>query len=155
MVIYNVRIPNLTPSALNTGLFCLVGSIVKSVLILEIEIEGAATISAAAEFAFGTPSSGSAGGGVLTSVPVDNIASSASSPAYLSPTGLSFTPFTTYHSFGINANGQRYFWRAMPNLLNAITIGTNGGASATMALVMLSGTPSLCPIEGRIQFAEI
>jgi len=136
MLLYNIIRSNTTPTAAQ-DFFTIISNATRSFAILELDAEGAGTASAYTETGvYRVTSAGTTGGGAITPVPVN--------PALAAFGGTVDTTWTTQptvgsliHTMPINSNGQRYFWRAMPNLSNAIW--SPGGATA-------AGTISVRPI---------
>lgn len=156
MIIYNMRIPTVTPTATATpNLANIFPGTVKSFLLLELDFEGQGTSSGAAEFGiYRTTTAAATPGTTLTPVPIEQL---ATLPAFTGAAAVSYTTVpglgTLVHSFGLNANGQRYFWRANPNLNNAIVVSGNTALTAGLSLILVAG--SLNPISGRMQLAEL
>ena len=156
----------------------------RSVLILEIDVEGSGNASNYMEFGFyrlavptGTATSATfTQSAALTPQCVDQ---NTNAPGTLSPaaqctwTSGTFAAGSTYpagltpgsfvaqpvHRFGVNVNGQRYFWRANPNLSNAIIVPGSGVVSnlsyaGALSLVPIS-VASSPNVSFRIQFAEL
>jgi hypothetical protein len=179
MLVYNFSFTSTTVPAAGTFITSLYTQTTsgvgtgRSVMILEVDIEGGNNTSMYSEIGFfrvasaaGTIASGFSGG--VTAPPVDLSAPTAaclwSIGPYASgstgPTGLTPTLATIpVHRIGINGNGQRYFWRANPNLNNAIVVPGTGVVSTTVfggGLILASITAGTTnPISGRIQFAEL
>ena len=158
MRIYNVRFPVTTPSASSVALLSFVAGSAKTVMILEMDFEGMGNVAANAEFAWYRWGASSFGTNSNTATPtaIDGTNTAASTTVYIGNTGWTIQPTfsTSSFNFFLNANGQRYFWRANPNLNNAICLDApveNYGIS----LALSTGTPANCLIAGRVQFAEI
>ena len=70
-----------------------------------------------------------------------------------------FNTNSPLHVIGLNVNGQRYFWRANPNLSNAIVVPGTGVVSTSQysgAISLVSIAAGTSPnVSGRIQFAEL
>lgn len=162
MMIYNMRVANFTASTANDILTFYAGA-TRSALILEIDVEGDGTASAYMEggvyrvTAIGT---GAAPTAVLP-VPVDSPNMTGTTPALAfsgtAGTGAWGTTQATLaanpiHSFAVNANGQRYFWRCNPNLNNAIVVPGGGNAIASTIACRFSVMPNNASI--RLQIAE-
>jgi len=156
MVIYNVRIAPYTPTSLNSVLFGIFPGSTRSFLLLEIDIEGLGSSSSQCEFGFYRTNNTSTSLVLVNGNPTD-VNSSPQTFTGLSGQGPSGTPPTAgtlVHEFGLNAFGQRYFWRANPNLNNAICLDPPTG-NLGISLALATGTPANCLIAGRVQFAEI
>jgi len=163
MVIYNVRIAPYVPTSLNSVLFGIFPGSTRSFLLLEIDIEGLGSSSSQCEFGFYRTNNTSTVLTLLNGYPTDVNSSpqafsgvSGQGPGTTAPTAG-----TLVHEFGLNAFGQRYFWRANPNLNNAILcsgVSTNNGStsfSGGLILQQISGTPANSQIGGRIQIGEL
>ena len=151
MLLYNITRSNALPVA-SQDFFTIISNATRSFGILELDGEGAGTTSAYTEMAvFRVGTAGVTGGGAITPAPVN-----PAQPAFggVVNTTWSTQPVTgaTIHSMPINSNGQRYFWRAMPNLSNAIWSPGGAVAAGTISIrpVTISGNISL-----RVQVAEI
>jgi len=153
MIIYNVLVGG-TLGATTTALATIIAGATRSFMLLEMDIEGMATASATNELGFyriGT--AGVTGSSALTFTTVEGL---SSNPAF---SGTGFAAYSTQpikgaliHNFGLNANGQRYFWRCNPNLNNAIVIPGGNNAAASIGLFPISGSSV---ITGRLQIAEL
>ena len=161
MMVYNAHIPLVAASATaNQG--TIVSGSTRSFLVLELDFQGQATASANNELClFRTLAAGITPGTLLNIVPVDAPNMTGTTPALAfsgaASSAISYTTAPTVTAaaqlfpFGLNANGQRYFWRANPNLNNAIVV-PGGGATNGITLTALSGTSNY---SGRIQIAEL
>lgn len=156
-MIYNIRTPHAaaasaTIGATTTQLGTIIAAEDRSMLLLELDFQGQGNASGANElgiYRVGTAGSTSSNG--LTITPVH--------PSY--PTA-GVTGFFTYgtqpvagaliHPFGLNSNGQRYFWRCNPNLNNAIVAPGGAVAAASLAIFPISGSGSM---TGRLQVMEL
>jgi len=160
----------------------------RSLLILEIDIEGAANSSNYTELGLyrllaPTGAASSTFTASTTSIPqnVDQLTGTGGTAASLSPaaqctvTNGAFAAGSTFpggfsgvsafntnsplHVIGLNVNGQRYFWRANPNLSNAIVVPGTGVVSTSQysgAISLVSIAAGTSPnVSGRIQFAEL
>lgn len=152
MHVYNVQRSN---AALSTtaDFFTIISAAARSFGILEIDAQGQGTASAANEIGiYRVGTAGVTGGGAITPAPV-----SPTSPAF---TGTVNTTWGTQpvvgalvHQIGLNANGQRYFWRCNPNLNNAIW--SPGGANAAGSLSCGRSLVGTSNASLRVQIAEI
>lgn len=152
MHVYNVQRSN---AALSTtaDFFTIISAAARSFGILEIDAQGQGTASAANEIGiYRVGTAGVTGGGAITPAPV-----SPTSPAF---TGTVNTTWGTQpvvgalvHQIGLNANGQRYFWRCNPNLNNAIW--SPGGANAAGSLSCGRSLTGTSNASLRVQIAEI
>lgn len=153
MHLYNVQRSNTALSTTN-DFFTIISAAARSIGILEIDAQGMGNTSAANEcgiYRVGT--AGVTGGGAITPTP----AASPTAPAF---TGVVNTTWSTQpvvgaliHPIPINANGQRYFWRANPNLSNAIW--SPGGANAAGSFSCGRSLTGTSNISLRVQIAEI
>lgn len=153
MINYNVQIGG-TLAATTTAIATIISGATRSFMLTEIDVNGQATASAVNEVGiYRVGTAGATGGGALTFTPTEGL---ASNPAF---SGTGFGSYTTQpikgaliHNFGLNANGQRYFWRCNPNLNNAIVVPGGNVAAGTIALFPVSGTSV---VTGRLQIAEL
>ena len=158
MIIYNVRI-NGTVGTTTTALATLIAGAIRSFLLLEVDLQGQGNTSAANEVGvYRVGTAGVTGAGALTFTAVDQPNMTGTTPA-LAFSGTGFGSYTTQpiagaliQNVGLNANGQRYFWRANPNLNNAIPVQGGNNAAASIALFSISGSSVF---TGRLQLAEI
>jgi len=159
MMVYNVRIPQYTLAATTTAFGTIISGATRSFLVTELDFQGAATASAVNELGlYRVGTAGATGGGAITPVAVDAPNMTGTTPA-LAFSGTAFASYTTQpvagaviHNIPLNGNGQRYFWRANPNLNNAIVVPGGNNAAGSVALFPVSGTS---PVSGRIQIAEL
>lgn len=159
MQIYNVKIPQFTLGSALTAFGTIIAGATRSFLLLEMDFQGRGTASADNELAVcrvGT--AGTTGGTALTFTPVDSPNMTGTTPA-LAFSGTGFGSYATQpltgavaHNVPLNSNGQRYFWRANPNLNNAIVVPGGNNAAASIALFPVTGTGS---VGGRLQLAEL
>jgi len=171
MLIYNTRFPTFTSASLVSATGGVTtGSVYtgiifpgtnRSWLLLEIDVEGQGTTSANAEFSLFRTVTTAASGALTTVVTAQPVDSPVTATAFSGSAGqgafattqatLATAPLM---SFGLNANGQRYFWRANPNLNNAIVVpGTATALLGGLALVQTAGT--LSAVTARLQIAEL
>lgn len=157
-MIYNIRTPHAaltsaTIGATTTQLGTVVAAEDRSMLLLEMDFQGMGNASAANELGiYRVGTAGVTPSNALTITPVH--------PSY--PTA-GLTAFFTYatqpiagalvHSFGLNSNGQRYFWRCNPNLNNAIVVP--GGSVATASLAVFPFANTGAALVGRLQVMEL
>lgn len=152
MIPYNARFSGTLEATALVGLFTLISAATRSLLVTEIDVEGMGTTSAAAELGlYRVGTAGVTGGGAVTPVPLN-----AQAPAF---GGTAFASYATQpvkgalvHNVPINANGQRYFWRANPNLNNAISVPGGNNNTGSLTLMTISGTNI---VTGRLQFNEL
>lgn len=157
MQIFNSRVTNFTASTANSiiEIATVAGH---SALVIEFDVEGNGTTSAYMEAglyrvtAIGT-------GTVQTTAPGISVEGSASipTPSSVVGTGAWGTAQATLaanpvHNIPVNANGQRYFWRANPNLNNAIVIPAGGSVAGTLSMRFIT-MPANASV--RLQFAEL
>lgn len=151
MLIYNVARSNALPVAAQ-DFMTILSNATRSFGILELDAEGAGTTSAYTELGlYRVTTAGATGSGAVVPAPVN--------PAMPAFGGVVNTGWTTQpvvgaliHNMPLNSNGQRYFWRAMPNLSNAIWSPGGAVAAGTLSIrpITISGNSSL-----RVQLAEI
>jgi hypothetical protein len=152
MLLYGVRA---LTTALNTAndLLTITGGGTRSMFITEIDAEGAGTSSTYAEMVFSRVTTAGATPVPFTPVPI-NQAGTAS--AFTCATGWTTQPVqtanTNVHTFGINVNGQRYFWRAQ-NVYDCIPI--QGGAVAASQLSMRPTVTGSSNLSMRLRVVEV
>lgn len=151
MLIYNIVRSNALPVSAQ-DFFTIISNATRSMCLLEVDCQGMGTTSAATEATINrVTTAGVTGASAITPVPVN--------PAQPAFGGTCFAGWTTQPVVGaviqnlaINSNGQRVFWRAMPNFSNAIW--SPGGATAAGSLsirpITISGNWSI-----RAQVGEI
>jgi hypothetical protein len=172
MISYNTRFPSFTPAAIvsasggvTTG--SVLNAIIfpgtnRSYLITEIDVEGGGTASAYAEFSLFRTFTTAAAGALTLVVTPQPVESVATPPAFSGSAGQGAFATTQptlatapIFSFGLNANGQRYFWKANPNLNNAIVVpGTATSLLGGIALVQTGGAAAIASFA-RFQIAEL
>jgi hypothetical protein len=172
MIKYDIRIPAFTGAALVSATGGVTtGSVLsliwfpgtnRSHMITEIDLEGFGTASATSEFALFRTITTAAAGALTTVITPQPQTSLATQPAFSGSAGqgsfattqptLATAPFK---NCPLNQNGQRYFWRANPNLDNAPDVpGTATALLNGIALVQIGGA-GVIPLCGRIQISEI
>ena len=156
---YNIHIPS-TVTAAGNDLITIVSGSKRSVLVCEIDLEGAELSGAFLDMGFflvpSTP--GSTGGGAIVPQPIGNPNLTGSNPV-IAFSGSVFTTWSSQpvvasdavHPTPINANGQRYYW-ATENTEDMISIPGGGGAAGTLSLRVISTSGS--HIAGRIKIIE-
>jgi hypothetical protein len=157
MIIYNVRV-NGTAGTTTTALATLISGATRSFIVLEVDLQGQATASAANELGiYRVGTAGVTGSSALTFVTPEAPNMTGTTPA-LAFSGTGFGAYATQpiagallQNIGLNGNGQRYFWRCNPNLNNALPVPGGNNAGGSIALFTLSGTSVF---TGRIQIAE-
>lgn len=157
MMIYNVQRQNVALST-TADFMTLISGATRSFLILEIDAEGDGTSSLYNEFAiYRVATAGTTGSGAITPVAIDTPNMTGTTPA-IAFSGTVNTAWSGQPTLGalihqcpINNNGQRYFWRANPNLSNAIVVpgGANAAGSVSLRSVTGTGNTSI-----RLQIAE-
>jgi hypothetical protein len=153
MINYNVAIGG-TLAAVTTAIATIVSGATRSFLLTEIDVNGQATASAVNEVGiYRVATAGVTGSSALTFTATEGL---ASNPAF---SGTGFGAYATQpvkgaliHNFGLNANGQRYFWRCNPNLNNAIVVPGGNVAAGSITLMPISGASV---VTGRLQLAEL
>ena len=153
MLLFNVIRSNALPIA-SQDFITIISNTTRSFCILELDAEGAGTASAYTEMGiYRVGTAGTTGGGAITPAPVN--------PAQAAFGGVVDTTWTgqptigaLIHTMPVNSNGQRYFWRAMPNLSNAIWSPGGAVAAGTISIrpITISGNITLRAQIGEIQF---
>lgn len=151
MLLYNLIRSNILPVA-GQDLATIISNAARSFCILEIDVEGDGVASAFTELGlYRVGTAGATGSGAIVPVPVN--------PAQPAFGGVVNTAWTTQpvvgvlaHNIPLNSNGQRYFWRAMPNLQNAIWSPGGAVAAGTLSLrpVTVNGNVSIRLLLGEI-----
>lgn len=173
MITYDVRIPAFTAASLTAGAGALTGTNIsfiifpgtnRSSLITEIDLEGFGVASATSEFAFFRTITAAAAGAFGTALTPNPNTSLGTQPVYSGSAGQGAFATTqpTIGAFStivknmpLNANGQRYFWRANPNLDNAIDLPGTATALLNGLVIVQIGGSAVAPMAGRIQVKEI
>lgn len=172
MVKYTFAIPKFTQaglisrgggltSGISLGLVIFPGTN-KSFMVTEIDIEGMGTSSADAEFGIFRTITTAAAGALTTVITGQANILVATPPAFTGSAGqgsfattqptLGSAPIKTLRA---NANGQRYFWRANPNLDNALDYsGTPTALLGGFVLAQIGGT-GVIAYSGEITVSEI
>ena len=167
-MIYNFRVPP-TSLVAGTNIFFMnannAASNSRSFMVTELDFEGSLTATQYAEIgiyrASGTTlySGGSASVGTPVDLPSGSTAGTPATPVAATIAGSSPTTAgalgALVHSFGINANGQRYFWRANPNLNNAIIVVPLAAAQNQIVLSVIGTPTGTISVSGRIQILEL
>jgi len=172
MIKYNARFPIFTSAALVAATGGITSGAVlsaivfpgtnRSFLLTEIDCQGQGTASANSEFAIFRTITSAAAGALSTVVTPQPTVSLGTAPAFSGSAGqgsfattqptLAANPFYT---FGLNVNGQRYFWRANPNLDNALDVpGTATALLNGIAVVQIGGAGVIAH-SIRLQISEI
>jgi len=156
MQIYNARVANFTASTANSIIELATGED-RSTAILEIDAQGAGTTSAHMEAGIFRVSAIGTGTAQTAVTPV-NVSQPSSVPTYTGVVGTgawgtaqATLAANALHPFAVNANGQRYFWRCMPNLSNALFVQGGGGVNGTLSC-RFATMPANASI--RMQLAE-
>lgn len=153
MILYNVSVRGVTPTAGN-DIMTLISNATRSFGVLEIDLEGDGVASAYTEhglYRVGTV--GVTGGGAVVPAPV-NSASPAFGGTVNTTWGTQPVVGALVQALPLNANGQRYFWRCMPNLGDAIWSPGGGGTVPAGQLSLRAVTVS-GPMSARLKLAEI
>lgn len=172
MIVYNFSFPIFTPASLVAvaGGVITAGSLGiifpgtnRSFICLEIDVEGSGSSSAPSTFSVYRTITTAAAGALATVVTGKSTAQPSTVPTFTGSAGQGVFATTqptlaTSPEFNLsaNANGQRYFWRANPNLNNAMTWpGTATALLNGLCLVQVvaSGTAAMAA-QARIQIAE-
>jgi hypothetical protein len=174
MITYDLNFPIFTPASLVSATGGVTtGSVLtgiwfpgtnRSHIVSEIDIEGSGSSSAPAVFALFRTITTAAVGALTTVVTAQPTTSLSTNPTFSGSAGqgsfattqptLAAAPIKI---MGLNANGQRYFWRANPNLDNALDVpGTATALLNGLALVQIvaTGTAAIAA-TARIQIKEI
>lgn len=150
MILYNINFSSITLST-TADILTIISASVRSFMILEIDIGGMGNASAANEIAFyRVTTAGSTGGGAITPAPL-NPASNAFGGVVDTTWSTQPTVGAKLHTFELNSNGQRYFWRWAPGQ-NPLTAPGGANAAGSLSLRAVTGTGV---VSGRIQVAEL
>jgi hypothetical protein len=168
MMVYNFQIPTTATLATGTSIFLLIANAAagtsRSAMITEIDFEGAGSASGFCQIGlFRLTAVATAGSTAVVGQSVDSPLLSgtgqtlqAATTGSTAPTGGTVATGGPVHSFGLNFNGQRYFWRANPNLNNAIVIPpTASPANQILVQCIVVGAGTAAPVTGRIQINEL
>lgn len=151
MIFYNARFPSFTMAA-TTVFAALVTSASRGMFLTEIDFEGmGAGTSSNNEFGLYRVSTAGTTSTAATLVPV-NSNSPASSGAAYSAYSAQPTKGEVVQNCPINGNGQRYNWKALPNMVDAIWIPAGGSAGGTLVCDQITGTAA---VAGRLKIAEV
>jgi hypothetical protein len=159
MIPYNFRIPSFALGVTTTPFGTIISGALRSFLIIEMDFQGRGTASADNEIGiYRIATAGVTGGGAITPTPLPVPNMTGTTPA-LAFSGTAFASYSTQPVAGaliqnmlINANGQRYFWRANPNLNNAIPVPGGNNAAGSVGLFPIAGSSN---VGGRIQILEL
>lgn len=154
---YNVLFGG-TLGVTTTAIATIIAGATRSLMVTEIDCEGMGTSSAANEVGiYRVATAGVTGAGALTFVPLEVPNMTGTTPA-LAFSGTGFGSYTTQpvkgalvHSFQVNANGQRYFWKCNPGLDNAIIVPGGNNAAGSLTIMPISGASV---VSGRLQLIE-
>jgi hypothetical protein len=174
MIIYNANFPIFTPASLVSASGGLTsGSVLtaiifpgtnRSFMVLEIDVEGSGSSSAPSTFSIFRTITSAAAGALTTVVTPQPTVSLSTAPTFSGSAGQGSFATTQptlasnpLFNLSANANGQRYFWRANPNLSNAIDVpGTATALLNGVCLVQVVATgTAVIAAQARIQIAEI
>ena len=173
MIIYNFAFPVFTPASLVavaggvTSGSVITGIIFpgtnRSFVLLEIDVEGSGSSSAPATFSVFRTITTAAVGALTTVITGQPTVSLSTPPVFSGSAGQGSFATTqptlagaSMFNLSANANGQRYFWRANPNINNALDFpGTATALLNGLALVQVvaTGTAAIAA-QARIQIAE-
>ena len=173
MIIYNFNFSIFTPASLipitggTTSGAVITGIIFpgtnKSFILKEIDVEGSGSSSAPATFSIFRTITAAASGALTTVITGQPTTSLSTQPTFTGSAGQGSFATTqptlaaaAIFNLSANANGQRYYWRADPNLVNAIDFpGTPTALLNGLALVQVVATgTSAIAAQARIQIAE-
>lgn len=174
MIIYNFNFPIFTAASLvpvaggltsgSVYLGIIFPGTNKSFLLLEVDVEGSGSSSAPSTFSIFRTITSAASGALTTVITGQPTVSLSSNPAFTGSAGQGSFATTqatlasaSAFNLSANANGQRYFWRANPNLSNALDVpGTATALLNGIALVQVVATgTSVIAAQARIQVGEI
>lgn len=160
MIIYNISRQNVTLSG-TTPFLTIVSGATRSFLILELDVEGDSNASAYNEIGLYRVTTAGTGSATAittppTSVDVPNMTGTTPALAFSGAANSTYattqaTVGALVHNIPVNANGQRYFWRANPNMSNAIVVPGGANAAGSVSFAPISGTS---PVSIRVQIAE-
>ena len=158
---FNIRIPQITLAAALTQIGTIISGATRSFMITELDFQGMGITSLGMELGlYRVGTAGVTGSVAMTPVPLEVPNMTGTTPA-IAFSGTAFQTYATQpiagalvHSFGLNSNGQRYFWRANPNLDNAILVAGGNNAAGSLALFPISGFTTGI-VAGRIQIQEL
>lgn len=151
MLLYNVIRSN-TALSTSADFMTIISNATRSFGIIEIDAEGDGTSSGYNEAGiYRVSSAGTTGSGAITPSPINPALPAAGFTVDTAWTGQP-TVGALVHNIPINANGQRYFWRAMPNLSNVIWSPGGAVAAGSLSVRSVSGTAN---ISLRLQIGEI
>jgi len=167
MILYNCVKSN---GALSTTIdFCqIISGATRSFLVLEMDFEGDGTASAYNEIGVNRVTTQGTGTAPTATVPATSEQANltGTTPA-LAFSGLFYTGAAGYATtqptlttpgvwtIPVNANGQRYFWRANPNLNNAINVTGAVTAGAALGSLSFRSTSGTSNVSGRVLIGEI
>lgn len=154
MIPYTARFSGTLEATALVSLFTIISGATRSFLLTEIDAEGMGTSSAAGEFGiYRIGTAGTTGSSAITPQPT---VAPASLPSF---SGTAFGGYSTQPIKGtlmrncpLNANGQRYFWRANPNLNNAISVPGGNNAAGSLGIFTISGTHVVTGSLGILEF---
>jgi hypothetical protein len=157
MISYSMQIPQFTLAAATTQFGTIIGGAARSWAIFELDFQGRGTASADNEVGlYRIATAGVTGSNALAFTPNTVPNMTGTTPA-LAFSGTGFTTYATQPIKGalawnlpLNANGQRYFWRAQ-NIFDVIDSPGGNSAASSMGLFPVSGSSS---VGGRIRLIE-
>ena len=171
-VVYDLNFPIFTPATLVSATGGVTTGSVYSLIwfpgtnrshqIIEIDIEGQGVASANSLFGIFRTITTAAVGALTTVITAQTNLSVATNPVFSGSAGQGAFATTQatlatapLRNLSANANGQRYYWRANPNLDNAIDVpGTATALLNGIALVQIGGSAPIAA-SGRVQIKEI
>jgi hypothetical protein len=172
MITYDFNFPIFTPAALvSAGGGVTTGSVLsliwfpgtnRSHLIAEIDIQGQGVASANSLFGVFRTITAAAAGALTTVLTAQPNVSLGTNPVFSGSGGQGSFATTqptlataALRTLAANANGQRYYWKANPNLDNAIDVpGTATALLNGIAIVQIGGS-AVIAASGRVQIKEI
>ena len=158
MIPYNVQIPSFTLAATTTAFGTIISGATRSFVISELDFQGRGTASADNEIGlYRVGTAGATGASALTFTP-DYVPNMTGTTPALAFSGTGFAAYPTQpvkgaliHNLPLNANGQRYFWRAW-HINDVIPVPGGNNAAGSVTLMPVSGSSV---VGGRIRLIEI
>lgn len=130
----------------------------RSLLLTELDFQGEGNTSVKNQLGvFRVATAGTTPGGAITPAPRYTPNMTGTTPA-LAFSGLVYTTWSAaptlganVHPFSVNANGQRYFWRA-EHINDVIPVPGGNNAAASLSIRSVSGTSN---VSGRVRIVEV
>ena len=152
MITYEVRTPHAAATtasigATTTALGTLISGATRSFILTEYEFQGQGSASAANEIGIYTVTTA---GVTPTNALTFNTNEQPNAAGALSFSGTGFFTYATqpvanklWRNVGLNSNGQRVFWRAENNYLNALVVPGGNNAAGSIAVFPLAGSGTM------------